>query len=864
MNSSSDANNHIKFRSIRLILLAGLFWAWFGDASAVLAQTEIESAVFSGSPWMLAAILLLVLLVLRELFLSRRLEQARRETREQMQESLRKSEDKYRELFNGTNDAILIHDFETMNIVDVNERAVTMLEYSREELHNLPVHVISQGSPPFDGAGAQEWSRRVEAKGPQVFEWLARKKSGEVFWVEISLRPVELEGQQRILALVRDVDERVRSRDALNQSEALYRTLFFNAGNAYMFVETDNIMSLVNLEMEKLLGLNREDIEGKLKWTDFVAEGEDLQRMQEYHALRRNEPGRAPNIYETRLRSRQGRVFEALVNAVIIPGTAMTLASITDLSELRNAERARQKSEVMYQAIFENTGNASIIIAEDSVIQLANSEWLKLSGYTREVVDGRLSWTEFVHPDDLERMQAYHIARRQERFAPGKYEFRFVDRAGQVHHISNTVTLIPGTTLSIASMMDVTDLKNAEADRIHLQNLLAGIINSMPSMLVGIDRGKRINQWNLQAEKSTRLGRQQVMGRNIFRVLPFLSSCAELVEQTLCGGGINKVEKMLIFHEGRSIYTDVTIYPLEDAENGGGVIRIDDITEKVRVENIMIQTEKMMSVGGLAAGMAHEINNPLGGIIQGAQNISRRLDTRLEHNLEAARESGLDMEVLGRYLEKRNILKILEGIRLNGVRAARIVNNMLQFSRTGVSEHQPCDLLRLMERALELASNDYDLKKKYDFRHITIERQYHPGLKVIRCSETEIEQVLLNLLKNAAYSMAGGPTPTAHPAIVLRAYPEGDMAVVEVEDNGPGMDGGVAKRIFEPFFTTRPPGEGTGLGLSVSYFIVTENHGGQIYVDTQPGHGARFVIKLPVKGKAPAENGEAYLVDGTR
>lgn len=802
----------------------------------------------------LASLALLALLAGRELVWKKRC-QLEQGALKQAEEALDKSELKYRELFNGTSDAIFIHEAATMRVIDVNQQAVELLGYSREEFCQMPVGAISEGIPPYYNGMAVARGQLLESGGPQVFEWRARRKDGRLIWVEVALRSIELEGSRRVLAIVRDVDEQVSSREALNKSEEMYRALFENAGSAYMFVEADNTISLVNLEMERTLGLSRGEIEGRLKWTEFVASPDDLTRMQEYHRLRRSQPGLAPNVYETRIKDCKGRVFEALITAVIIPGTAKTLASITDISQLRSAERARQSSEVMYRAIFENTGNASIIIAPDTTIQLANSEWLNLSGHSREETEGIISWTRYIHPDDLERMKKYHYDRRQDLQAPRKYEFRFIRSNGEMRYISNNVTMIPGTDLSIASLMDISELKHTEAERIRLQNLLANIINSMPSMLVGIDKQRRINQWNVQAEKHTWMDRASALGRNVFEVLPFLASKEKLVEQTLSGGGINKVEKMLIFHQGRTMYADITIYPLEDVEPCGGVIRIDDITEKVRLENIMIQTEKMMSVGGLAAGMAHEINNPLGGIIQGAQNIHRRLDPLLEQNLEAARECGLEISAMNDYLERRQVLEFLEGIRRSRIRAARIVNNMLQFSRTGESEHSRCDLARLLDGAVELASNDYDLKKKYDFRHIAIDRHYDSRVPPVNCAETEIEQVLLNLLKNAAQAMMGGATPRSHPAIALRIYSEGEMAVIEVEDNGPGMEESVAKRVFEPFFTTKAPGEGTGLGLSVSYFIITENHRGQIYVESQPGRGARFVIKLPVKGKAGNDNG---------
>lgn len=156
---------------------------------------------------------------------------------------------------------------------------------------------------------------------------------------------------------------------------------------------------------------------------------------------------------------------------------------------------------------------------------------------------------------------------------------------------------------------------------------------------------------------------------------------------------------------------------------------------------------------------------------------------------------------------------------------------------------RPEDINRLIDNTVEIAKNDYDLKKKYDFRYIRITRDYDPDLKPVVCTAMEIEQVILNLLKNAAQAMAGKQQKS--PEIVLRTRREGAYIRIEVRDNGPGMDRKTGKRIFEPFYTTKSIGMGTGLGLSVSYFIITGNHKGMMSVESEPGKGAAFIIQLP-------------------
>jgi signal transduction histidine kinase len=216
----------------------------------------------------------------------------------------------------------------------------------------------------------------------------------------------------------------------------------------------------------------------------------------------------------------------------------------------------------------------------------------------------------------------------------------------------------------------------------------------------------------------------------------------------------------------------------------------------------------------------------------------------IPQNREVAQELGLDLGRMRAYLERRGLLRLLDGMQEATLRASRIVAEMLAYSRRSTSSFVPTHLSELVETVLRLASHDYDVKKSYDFRRIAIHRDFDAASDRVYCEPMAIEQVLLNLLKNAAQAMAANPQQQA-PRITLRLRDEGDWVRLEVEDNGPGMSEEVSRRLFEPFFTTKPAGVGTGLGLAVAYFIVTEQHQGTLRVETAPGSGARFILRLP-------------------
>lgn len=379
-----------------------------------------------------------------------------------------------------------------------------------------------------------------------------------------------------------------------------------------------------------------------------------------------------------------------------------------------------------------------------------------------------------------------------------------------------------------------------------LRNYLVNIIDSMPSLLVGVNANGCVTQWNAVARARTGISAEEAQGQPLDRVLPTLIHQMEQVREAIRSRTVKTENRVSRLAEGKMCYEDVTVYPLISNGIEGAVVRVDDVTERVRIEEMMIQSEKMLSVGGLAAGMAHEINNPLGVILQATQNILRRVSKELKLNAQVADDCGTSLDSIRRYLERREILTFLDDIRQSGERAAEIVSNMLSFSRKQEGGGVPTDLPELLDRTVSLAASDYDLKKHYDFRRIEIVREYEPSLPPVVCQPGKIQQVLLNILRNGAEAMSESGDRSRSPRFILRVRREGGEVRVDIEDNGAGMTEAVRRRVFEPFFTTKPSGIGTGLGMSVSYFIVTEEHGGTLSVESQPGSGACFMVRLPI------------------
>ena len=254
----------------------------------------------------------------------------------------------------------------------------------------------------------------------------------------------------------------------------------------------------------------------------------------------------------------------------------------------------------------------------------------------------------------------------------------------------------------------------------------------------------------------------------------------------------------------------------------------------------LIQAEKMASLGELTAGIAHEIQNPLN-FVNNFAEVSAELVTELEEErTRPARDAGLEAELLADL--KQNLLKITQ----HGGRAANIVRGMLEHSRTSSGERAPTDISQLADEYLRLAYQG--LRAKDKTFNATLTTDFAAGLPLVEAVGADLGRVLLNLLGNAFYAVQKRQQTGEvgyKPTVSVSTKRLNNQVEMRVSDNGTGIPAEVKAKIFQPFFTTKPTGEGTGLGLSLSYDIITKAHGGTLAVKSAPGQGAEFLITLP-------------------
>lgn len=540
---------------------------------------------------------------------------------------------------------------------------------------------------------------------------------------------------------------------------------------------------------------------------------------------------------------------------------------VQDLTERKQVEEQIARLQHRQELILKSVADGIIGLDIEGRVSFANPAAAAMLSLTEAQLVGAAVDEVWQPPDDCPFFRVL-----EEGISCSGESCLLLPRSGSQLHVEYSMTPIHEAEQVVGAVLSFRDMGERQRTAQEMQRMrsyLKNIIDSMPSALIGVDLEGRVTEWNQGAEQASGVTQTQARGRLFNELMPYLESQLQRVEEAIRSGTSSRSERLVFEADGQPRYADVMVYPLIANGAVGAVIRVDDVTNRVRIEQMMVQTEKMLSVGGLAAGMAHEINNPLSAVLQGCQNIQRRLSPELTANVQVAEELGIGLEKVRAYLHQRGIFRFLEGIQDAGRRATGIVTDMLAFSRRSKAELTPTRIDEMLDTVIRLAGSDYDLKQNYDFRQIEIMRDYDPNLETIYCDRTEIEQVLLNLVKNAAQAMmnagternTGRDTATDRSTntaaakshrITLRTRKIDDYACIEVEDNGPGMDEETRRRVFEPFFTTKLAGIGTGLGLSVSYFIITEQHKGDIQVASAPGQGACFTIRLPLTWQSSA------------
>lgn len=523
-----------------------------------------------------------------------------------------------------------------------------------------------------------------------------------------------------------------------------------------------------------------------------------------------------------------------------------------DITALKRTEMTLRERERQLLTLMQNLPGMAYrcLNDQDWTMKFVSDGALELTGYNAdELINNReVAYASLIVDEDRETVWN-SVQAALEDHQPYQLLYRIRTRNGDLRwvweHGRGVFTRRTARLVALEGFIaDITQRRSAELTAGQMRTYLQNVIDSMPSILVGVDLNGRVTQWSQEAERFTNCPAAAALGELVSSVLPFLQGDLSQLEDAIATRAPKKSTFTSLQGADAGHHYDIMIYPLTGEDIDGAVIRVDDVTQRTRLEAMMAQTEKMMLIGGLAAGMAHEINNPLGGILQACTNILRRVAPERDDNLAAAQAAGVELAQVREYLEQRRIFEFIGNIQEASQRASKIVADMLAFSRSADTHKTKVSAIDVLETTMRLAANDVEMQLPAGQR-VALSLECPEDLGMVHCDSAKIQQVLLNLIRNAVQALGAG-TADHEPRIILRAARHKIALQIEVEDNGPGMDEETQRHAFEPFFTTKGVGVGTGLGLSVSYFLIVDQHKGSIHVESTPGHGARFVIRLPV------------------
>ena len=585
--------------------------------------------------------------------------------------------------------------------------------------------------------------------------------------------------------------------------------------------------------------------------------------------------------FENRYRCKDGTYKWMLWNATPFLKEGLIYAAARDITGLKRAQEEARKVTTFLDSIVENIPLMIFVKdAADLRFERINRAGERLLGYRREDLLGKNDYDffpkgqadffiqkdrEVLGGQDVLDITEEEIATREGRRIIHTRKMPILDEHGRPKYllgISEDITERRALEESRRRYAEALERSAREVEAknqalIESERRYRQLTEAALDGIIVADQDGRITLCNPAAERTFGYAAAEVIGRPLDTLIP------EEYRERHRQGFRRYVQTREPRIVGRTVELpgrrkDGNEFPLElslSAIDLGGDLQllgaIRDLTERNRIRDVLTQNEKLAAIGLLSAGVAHEINNPLAYVANNLVVLERDCKGLLSLlevyegargrlagvDPEAARQAQAVAEHIDLPYVRDNLHRILTRTREGVVRVSKIVQSLRGLARTDRPQLEPAHLPDLIESSLEM------IRGRMQRRGIRLELDYGSAPKV-RCVTTQINQVLLNLLVNALQAVEAVDRPEGGCIRVALRRQDGDL-LIEVADNGCGIDAKELPRIFDPFYTTKPVGEGTGMGLSISHGIVA-GHGGRIEVDSQPGRGSRFRVFLPL------------------
>jgi two-component system NtrC family sensor kinase len=621
----------------------------------------------------------------------------------------------------------------------------------------------------------------------------------------------------------RDITARDRMEEALRQSEERYRTILEEMEDSYFEVDLGGHLGFVNNSVCRDLGYTREELTA-MSYKAFMVEDDIESVFRVFNEVYRT--GVPNKGFPWRTIRRDGTRGFAETSISLLRDGKGEITGFRgvgrDISERNQAEEKLRQSEENYKALFDSAVTGTIVIDTEALrIVMANQAAAKIFGFSSAEEGIGADILDFVAPEEKEKVLELIRKELFEHDSRQTFDLQAVTKDGRTIWISATgARIMHGDRLAgLLSFADITERKLAEERLRQSEENYKTLFNSsvIGTIVLDAETRKAVMANQAAAKIFGFSSPQEGIGRNPLDFVPpeDREMVREVIRQDLFEQDVRRTaEFRSVTKSGRDIWLSVTAARIMHEGRLAGLISFTDITEQKLQSEKLIQTERLASLGELASGAAHELNNPLTSIIGFSQLLMER---------EVPDDIREDLTLINKEAQ----------------RAASVTRNLLTFGRKHAPAKEPNQINNIVDDVLRLRAYEHKANS------IEIEKHLSADLPEVMVDYFQMQQVFMNIIINAEYFMINAHN---RGTLAITTKEQNDTVMIIFTDDGPGILPENLGRIFDPFFTTKEAGKGTGLGLSICHGIVTE-HGGQIYARSQLGKGTTIVVDLPANAE---------------
>jgi len=749
--------------------------------------------------------------------------------RNQAEEALRESEERYRSLFKNNHSIMLLIDPENADIVDVNPAAISYYGWSHEELTGkkiTDINILTKEKI------FQEMERAKKEKR-QHFFFRHRLSNGEIRDVEVYSGPITIYGRKLLYSIIHDITDRKLAEEALRDSEARLEALS-EASFEAIFLSEKGVCLDQNKTAERIFGYTRAEAVGR-HGTEWIAP-EDREQVKNNMLSGYDKP------YEVTALRKDGTTFPCEIQARMTDyqGRSIRITALRDITDRKRAEK-----ELLFKENIIRSSSSVIATCDlEGNMTYGNPSFIKAWGFNdpKEFL-GRPFRKFWLVEEQLEEiMQALRVE--------GTWvgEIQAIRKDGTLFDVQISAATVfdsGGNPIALTSTsIDITDRKQAEAALRESEEKFRDLVENINEVIYTVDKSGQITYISPAIESKSGYNRQELIGRSISKFV-YHEDLPRLMEQfqNILSGHLEPNEYRLLAKSGEVIWVSVSSRPVYEGDQVVGLRGVmTDITESKRLQAQLLQSQKMEAIGTLAGGIAHQFNNALSG-------ITGNIDL-------------LEMDLPG----DETVANYTRAMKDSARRMTELTTQLLAYARGGKFHAKTVLFSDFVRETLPLLKHTLGSA-------IDVDTDLLLGIMNVKADLTQMQMVLSAVLTNASEAMEGkGRIRVACRDTIITDENVGDFpgltpgnyVNLTIVDDGKGMDKETRALIFEPFFTTKFTGR--GLGMAAAYGVV-KNHDGWISVESEPGKGTEVqiylpAVEVPVKKHAKPES-KAKWIKGT-